>query len=595
MTGSLDATAQSPVRKRRLFPAITTIESITGISLRVPLLVISGFSLLAGLAQSGLLLILSTAGIQSLRGSEHFKVAGFHFGTGEAIWGALTLLVLMSLGGLAAALFASRLAQRAIVEVRQNIVSGFFNATWDVQSKERLGNLQQLLSYNAEQVAGVILSLAIMVQASFMLVALLVAAVLVNPVEALISGAALAALASALRPLTQKGRGLNRSLSQHNRSFATQVTEFTRLAVEFRIFGVKEAAVSRLQAANSEAGGRYFRARFIQVVTPVIYQSLALLFVVVGFSIVVGSHSRNLGGQVALLLLMLRSLLYGSTLQSTLQAVQASTGFTEVLLEAISEFHESVPAVKDVPAPSAFDVSFTNVSYRYDGRQDVLRDISFDVPSGKAVAIVGPSGSGKTTLSRLLLGLIEPTTGSLMVGGVTPSELVSSPATQTFAYVSQEPILMQGSIADNIAFFRPLDFTTVESASKQAFLHEDIAMMNGGYDTIVGEGGSELSGGQRQRLSIARALAGSSNILVMDEPTSAVDNRSESLIRQTLRNLNGQRTCFIISHRLSLVEDCEYVLVLSNDGRYEFGRREEVVAGAFYLSVSSSISDSLDG
>ena len=595
MTVQNDAKTAARESRRRFFPALVTIESITGISLRAPLLAISGFSLLAGLAQSGLLLILSTAGIQSLRGAQQFKVAGVQFGSTEAIWGALALLVLMSLGGFAAALSASRLARRAIVEVRQNIVAGFFNATWDVQSKERLGNLQQLLSYNAEQVADVILSLAIMVQAGFMLVALLVAALLVNPVEALISGAALTALASALWPLTRKGRGLNRLLSQQNRAFATQVTEFTRLAVEFRIFGVKDAAVSSLHDANVEAGGRYFRARFIQVISPIIYQSLALLFVVLGFSIVVTNHSHNLGGQVALLLLMLRSLLYGSTLQSALQTVQSSTGFTEILSQAIGEFRESVPSAESAPTPSTFDVSFIDVCYRYDGRQDVLRNISFDVPSGKAVAIVGPSGSGKTTLSRLLLGLIEPTSGSLTIGGATPSELVSSPSARTFAYVSQEPILMQGSIADNIAFFRPLDFATIEAASKQAFLHEDITMMSERYETIVGEGGGELSGGQRQRLSIARALAGTSNILVMDEPTSAVDNRSESLIRQTLRNLNGERTCFIISHRLSLVEDCDFVLVLSNDGRYEFGRRDDVVRGPFYRSVSSSISDSLNG
>ena len=152
------------------------------------------------------------------------------------------------------------------------------------------------------------------------------------------------------------------------------------------------------------------------------------------------------------------------------------------------------------------------------------------------------------------------------MGDVPAASVAKGNGASPVALVAQEPILLQGSIASNISFFRDVSQEQIENASRAAHLHEDVVMMPQSYETLVGEGGGALSGGQRQRLAIARALVGSPRVLVLDEPTSALDGRSEKLIRRTLSELRGHVTVIVISHRLATVEDCDLLLVLEQDG-----------------------------
>ena len=185
------------------------------------------------------------------------------------------------------------------------------------------------------------------------------------------------------------------------------------------------------------------------------------------------------------------------------------------------------------------------------------------IPEGKIIGVLGPSGSGKTTISQLLLGLREPTSGRATIGGEDAAAISKSDAHSTVALVPQEPVLLQGSIIDNIKFFRDFEEREVIDAAKSAHLHEDVVRMPDGYETPVGEGGGALSGGQKQRLAIARALIGSPKLIVLDEPTSAVDGRTEKLIRQTLSELRGHVTVVIISHRIETTAQCDLLLVLA--------------------------------
>jgi ABC-type multidrug transport system fused ATPase/permease subunit len=153
------------------------------------------------------------------------------------------------------------------------------------------------------------------------------------------------------------------------------------------------------------------------------------------------------------------------------------------------------------------------------------------------------------------------------------------------ALVPQEPVLLQGSIIDNIRFFRDFDERQVIEASKAANLHEDVTRMAAGYETPVGEGGSALSGGQKQRLAIARALIGAPKLMVLDEPTSAVDGRTETLIRQTLSELRGHVTVVIISHRIETTAQCDLLLVMANGKIADYGERDAVLAGAAYRNI----------
>ena len=171
------------------------------------------------------------------------------------------------------------------------------------------------------------------------------------------------------------------------------------------------------------------------------------------------------------------------------------------------------------------------------------------------------------------------------MGGVDAAAISKSDAHNTVALVPQEPVLLQGSIMDNINFFRDFEEDEVIEAAKRAHLHEDVTRMPEGYETFVGEGGGALSGGQKQRLAIARALIGTPKLIVLDEPTSAVDGRTEKLIRQTLSELRGHVTVVIISHRIETTSQCDLLLVLSEGKIADFGEREAVLAGPAYQSI----------
>ena len=321
---------------------------------------------------------------------------------------------------------------------------------------------------------------------------------------------------------------------------------------------------------------------------PAVYQTFALGFVVVGLAILSGHTGSNLGGIGAVLLLTLRSLTYGSIIQRTSQQLRSFEGFLDGMQADIMRYQEKLPELKGDRVPHRFDILFDEVSFTYDGKTEVLRNLSFHLPSGKIVGVVGRSGSGKTTLTQLPLGMRLPSCGYVLLGDVPAALIAKGNGTSPVALVAQESILLQGSIVFNISFFRNVSQQQIEIASRAAHLHEDIVAMPQGYETLVGEGGNALSGGQQQRLAIARALVGAPQVLVLDEPTSALDGRSENLVRRTLSELRGHVTIIIISHRLATVEDCDLLLVLDGGHLADFGPRNEVLAGAAFRDVAQA-------
>ena len=289
-----------------------------------------------------------------------------------------------------------------------------------------------------------------------------------------------------------------------------------------------------------------------------------------------------------MLILMLRSMTYGSTVQSTSQQLRSYSGFLDKIKEELDRFSQNQYELDAGELPTSFDISVKNVSFAYDDRGPVLKQVSFFVPGGQVLGITGRSGSGKTTLSEILLGMRQPSDGVAMIGDVPVARIAKGGGVSPEALVAQDPVLLQGSIAFNTSFFRGVSPEKIEAASRAAHLHEDVVAMPDLYETEVGEGGTALSGGQRQRLAIARALAGAPRVLVLDEPTSALDGRSESLIRQTLTELRGRVTIIVISHRLGLVEDCDLLLVLDKGRVADFGPRREVLTRDAFREVAEA-------
>jgi ABC-type multidrug transport system fused ATPase/permease subunit len=246
------------------------------------------------------------------------------------------------------------------------------------------------------------------------------------------------------------------------------------------------------------------------------------------------------------------------------------------LLDTPTEIDESPDAVTLSPPRGA--LSFDNVSFSYKSRADALRGVSFTVPIGSAVAIVGPTGAGKSTLASLLPRFHDATHGSVRIDGHDVRDLTLASLRAQYSIVLQEPLLFTGSIADNLAYGRPgAPREEVEEAARAANAHDFITRLPKGYDTPLGERGAKISGGERQRIAVARAFLRDAPILVLDEPTSSIDSRTESVILDALERLMEGRTTIMIAHRLSTVRGVDQILVLEHGRIVQRGTHDDLI------------------
>lgn len=206
-------------------------------------------------------------------------------------------------------------------------------------------------------------------------------------------------------------------------------------------------------------------------------------------------------------------------------------------------------------------IAFRDVRFSYDGKRPILDGVSFEVPPGSRVGIVGHTGAGKTTLTYLMTRFGDPTEGEILLDGVDLRRYAVKDLRNQFAVVFQEPVLFATSIAENIAYARPgAAMEEIVAAAQAANIHEFIMRLPDGYETLVGERGASMSGGERQRVGLARAFLRDAPILILDEPTSSVDTKTEAGIMEAIERLMAGRTTFIIAHRLNTLAACDLVL-----------------------------------
>ena len=239
---------------------------------------------------------------------------------------------------------------------------------------------------------------------------------------------------------------------------------------------------------------------------------------------------------------------------------------------------------KIVDSPNALEklifkneISFENIHFKYD-EQEILNNISFQIPHGETVALVGHSGAGKTTLADLLIRLHDVSSGQITIDGHNIKKINSSALRSLMGVVSQESILFNDNVYNNIAFGdSDVNEEKVIEAAKMANAHEFIIALENGYKTIIGDGGNKLSGGQKQRISIARALYKNPQILILDEATSSLDTASEKAVQQALDRLMQNRTSLVIAHRLSTIKNAQKIIVLDKGKIVEMGSHDELI------------------
>jgi subfamily B ATP-binding cassette protein MsbA len=260
------------------------------------------------------------------------------------------------------------------------------------------------------------------------------------------------------------------------------------------------------------------------------------------------------------------------------QALGASASIFD-LMDSQDEVRENPQAA--ILPPFHESVRFEHVGFSYNTEGDtreVLHDIDLDVRRGEVVAIVGSSGAGKSTMVHLLPRFFDVSTGRLLIDGQDVRDVTLVSLRQQIGIVTQETILFNDTLRNNIAYGQPeVMQSQVEAAARAANAHDFIAAMPDGYDTMIGERGVRLSGGERQRIAIARALLKNAPILILDEATSALDNESEALVQSALQNLMAGRTVFVIAHRLSTVRHADRILVLENGVIADSGSHEDLM------------------
>ena len=266
---------------------------------------------------------------------------------------------------------------------------------------------------------------------------------------------------------------------------------------------------------------------------------------------------------------------------------QTAVGVDRV--RAILEAGDIIPEKPDAqdPGPLKGDIEFEHAAFGYQKDAPVLKDVSFKIKAGEMVGVVGPTGTGKSTIMSLIPRFYDPDGGRVLVDGVDVRDYKLEGLRSQIAYVLQETVLFRGTVAENIAYGKSgATRSEIEAAAKLANADEFISKMPQGYDTMVGDRGDTLSGGQKQRIGIARAIIRNNPILILDEPTAALDTESEKLVIEALERLMKGRTVITIAHRLSTIRDADKILVLKDGVLAEEGSHEELIArGGIYAGL----------
>ena len=528
-------------------------------------------------------------------------LSSLHLSVGTSFLVALGLGFARMAFQLVAAEISGRITAELISEIRGGTFRDYASASWAEQSRRKESDVQDLLVRHVSRATGGIGAISRGISTACLVVALLVSAVVVDPISAGLLVVSGAVLFFGIRPLTQRAKTLSQAQLVAGRNYAAMSLEALAISQEIRSFGVNEPVIASLEKATEDEVRPTYRSLVLREVVTSAYQLSTILLLLGGLFAVYTFVDRPLASLGAIVIILVRTLNQTGQLQAYYHTLVETAPYLNRLTGERAQLRAQIPRSGNrvIEAPSR--LRFDHVSYAYDGAKPAVADLSFDVNRGEAIGIVGPSGSGKSTLIQLLLRLRQPDSGQYLLDDVDASDVDDDSWFEQIAFVPQESRLTQHTIAENIAFFRSgVTREDIVSAAKRAHIHDEILAMPEGYDTVLGSRGGALSGGQRQRISIARALLREPSILVLDEPTSALDMRSESLVHETFTELRGQVTIFVIAHRLSTLNTCDRIMVLTDGELQGFGTREdlqrdsEFFRDALRLSAIKTTTDAAD-
>jgi len=472
--------------------------------------------------------------------------------------------------------------QRMVLDFRSDLFQHAQRLSLAFHDARKTGELMGRINYAAASVGNVVMAFPPMLQAFLSLIGMFTISILIQWQLALISLLVVPLLyysaglyGKRVIPRLERVQGLEwQSLSIVHESMAMLrvIVSFGREPYEFKRFREQgETAVDERVKLTVR------QTLFTLLVNTITAAGTAG---VLGFGFYLVLEGRMDIGKLIVLLS------YLAAVYQPLEAISGSVGLLHTELVALrGSFQLLDTAPEVVEAPQAVElerargrVTYESVSFSYRSRKDTLHDVSFSVRAGERVAIVGPTGAGKTTLMSLLVRFYDPGEGRILIDGVDLRALRLRSLREQIGVVLQEPLLFSGTVAENIRYGR-LDATMEEvvEAAKSAGAHDFIEGLPQGYDTQLGERGAQLSGGERQRICVARAFIKDAPILILDEPTSSIDSKTEAIILDSLERLMVGRTSFMIAHRLSTIRHADKIVVIDKGRIVEQGTHAELV------------------
>ena len=391
--------------------------------------------------------------------------------------------------------------------------------------------------------------------------------------------------------LTRRIKKASREVRKKESELVSVVQEVLTSARVVKAFAREDFEVTRFESQSLENVETALEARSIKAkLSPIVD-----VMVAIGTCLVLAYGARlALSGQISAGVLIV-FLLYLGKMYKPMRDLSKSTDTVSKAMvgyERIEEVLDIEARVRDLPrarkAPRfKGNIAFDHVSFSYDDKVPVLKDVSFEIEAGQVAAIVGPSGVGKTTIISLIPRLYDPQSGTIKIDGTDIRSYKLKSLREQISFVLQDTLLFHTSVLENIAYGKP-DASPDEiiRAAKQANAHEFIVQLSEGYGTMVGERGVTLSGGQRQRIAIARAIVRNTPILVLDEPTTGLDSSSERAVIEALERLMKGRTCIVVAHHLNTIRHADVIFVVKEAELVEKGTHDQLLAaGGLYAEL----------
>ncbi|MBE3206497.1 ABC transporter ATP-binding protein [Frankia sp. CH37] len=500
----------------------------------------------------------------------------------------------------ASARTATRTGVEALGWARGRLLDHYLAAPYLAQRAEPTGRLQELVLGEASQVAFGAQRAAEAVAAALNIAALTALALAISPVATGALLGVVAVTATAVRRARRHSRALAARAVAASSALAESVTETTTITAELRVFGVTASAQHLLFDQAGHAGAEFGRMQLRVALTPLLGRDLGVAMMIPALLAVLALRDLRIETLGVTIVLALRSLGQASSLVAAIHQLDERGLHLDRIDDHLRRWRDPRPPVAGVAHPGAARcqpgagrLRMEAVAVTYPGAdRPALRDIDLELRPGERLGVVGRSGAGKSTLAGVLLGLLAPDRGRVLVDGVDRSTIDPAGWFRRVATVTQQPAMITGTVAENIRFLRAgIPDAALREAALAAGLAADLARWPDGLDHPAGVHGSRVSGGQRQRIALARALAGAPDLLVLDEPSSALDAHAEQALRAALAALGPRTTVLIIAHRLSTVLDCDRLAVLDGGRMVALGSPAELAGTDGYFRDALALSE----